>query len=279
MSLNSRVRERTSELQRTNEDLSTQIEVRKRAKEEKERLLGQLEERTSELQNVNEELEVKSEELAAQGEELASINEELSSNNEELQSITVSLRETTDYLESLINYANAPIIVWDPSFTITRFNKAFEQLSGYMAKEVLGRHLSILFPPDRCKEALGKISLTLAGEKWDSVEIPIQHKYGSVRIALWNSANVYNAEKKLLATIAQGQDITERKRVEGELSEAKAQAELYLDLMGHDISNMHQIIMMQLELAEEVMRLEGKLEGKDKDMIQTSARTLEKAAS
>ena len=30
------------------------------------------------------------------------------------------LRETRDYLENLFNYANAPIIVWDAEFRITR---------------------------------------------------------------------------------------------------------------------------------------------------------------
>ena len=40
------------------------------------------------------------------------------------------LRETSDYLDSLIEYANAPIIVWDPDMRITRFNRAFERLSG-----------------------------------------------------------------------------------------------------------------------------------------------------
>ena len=237
-----------------------------------------LEEKSSQLQLVNEELEVKGEELAAQAEEIESANEELRANNEELHSITSSLRETSDYLESLINYANAPIIVWDPQFIITRFNHAFERLSGYLSSEVVGRHLSILFPRDSSEVSLNRITKTLAGEQWESVEIPIQHKYGSIRIALWNSANIYNADKNLLATIAQGQDITDRKRTEKDLEEAKVQAELYLDLMGHDISNMHQIIMMQLELAAEVMKLNGKLEGEDKEMIDTSSRTLEKAA-
>ncbi|MDD1648342.1 MAG: PAS domain S-box protein, partial [Methanomicrobiales archaeon] len=38
-----------------------------------------------------------------------------------------ALRETSQYLENLINHANAPIIVWDPQFLITRFNHAFER--------------------------------------------------------------------------------------------------------------------------------------------------------
>ena len=47
-------------------------------------------------------------------------------------------------------------------------------------------------------------------------------------------------------------DITERRRAEKALKEAKAQAELYLDLMGHDINNMHQIALGYLELARDM---------------------------
>ena len=46
-------------------------------------------------------------------------------------------------------------------------------------------------------------------------------------------------------------DITERKRAEEELKAAKAQAELYLDLMGHDINNLHQIALGYLEIARD----------------------------
>ncbi|BAI60124.1 putative histidine kinase [Methanocella paludicola SANAE] len=53
--------------------------------------------------------------------------------------------------------------------------------------------------------------------------------------------------------------ITERKRAEKALKEAKAQAELYVDLMGHDINNMNQVSLGFLELAHNIIELEGKL--------------------
>ncbi len=46
------------------------------------------------------------------------------------------------------------------------------------------------------------------------------------------------------------QDITERKRAEGELANAKAQAELYVDLMGHDINNFNLVARGYLELID-----------------------------
>ena len=131
------------------------------------------------------------------------------------------LRETRDYLENLFNYANAPIIVWDAEFRITRFNHAFERLTGRGADEVLGQQLDILFPADRRDEALGHIRRTVAGERWEVVEIPILRVDGTVRTVLWNSATLYAPDgATAVATIAQGQDITERKRAEDELRQA-----------------------------------------------------------
>jgi PAS domain S-box-containing protein len=52
------------------------------------------------------------------------------------------------------------------------------------------------------------------------------------------------------------QDITARKDVEEALQDAKSQAELYLDLMGHDINNMNQIGMGFLELALDTLALD-----------------------
>ena len=132
------------------------------------------------------------------------------------------LRETSDYLNNLLEYANAPIIVWDPSFRITRFNHAFENLTGYKAHEVVGRKLDILFPEKSRQSSLKKIRSTLTGERWETVEIPIIEMNGGIRTVLWNSANIYGGDDRtIIATIAQGQDITQRKQAEEELVREK----------------------------------------------------------
>ncbi|HUL61927.1 MAG TPA: PAS domain S-box protein, partial [Methanocella sp.] len=56
------------------------------------------------------------------------------------------------------------------------------------------------------------------------------------------------------------QDITERKKIEEKLAIARDQAELYLDLMGHDINNMNMIAAGFLEMARNVVASEGKLD-------------------
>lgn len=63
-------------------------------------------------------------------------------------------------------------------------------------------------------------------------------------------------------------DITLRKRNEQEIFDAKAQAELYLDLMGHDINNLNQVALGFLELADDTIISGGKLGEENKELIE-----------
>lgn len=151
-----------------------------------------------------------------------------------------TLRETRDYLDNLLNYANAPIIVWDPEFRITRFNHAFERLTGYRSEDVSGKELDFLFPPDKRRESIRLLYRTMKGERWETVEIPILHKDGTVRTVLWNSATLFSPDgKTVIATIAQGHDITERKQAELELKQSERQYRTFFenDLTGDYISS------------------------------------------
>lgn len=149
--------------------------------------------------------------------ELVQSNASLRSEIEERRKAENTLRETSQYLENLINCANAPILVWDPQFTITLFNRAFEYLTDWKAADVIGKPVDILFPQHSLTSVQDLIRKTLDGERWESVEIPILHRNGEIRTVLWNSASIYGPDgKTILSTIAQGLDITDRKKIEAE---------------------------------------------------------------
>jgi PAS domain S-box-containing protein len=162
-----------------------------------------------------------------------------------------ALRETRDYLENLINYANATIIVWDPTFKLIRFNHAFERLTGRRAAEALGESLNILFPESSRDVSLEYIHRASSGEHWEVVEIPILKTDGSVRTVLWNSANIYDKDgTSVVATIAQGQDITERKRMEEELRAAHDLLEQRVQERTADLLKISEDLLKAKEAAE-----------------------------
>jgi PAS domain S-box-containing protein len=172
---------------------------------------------------AEEELVRRNTDLHARNEALIVVEEKLRQSNEELTRTEKELRQTSEYLEKLFDYANAPIIIWDRDFRIIRFNHAFEHLTGYKAEDVIGDPLDLLFPPESREISLSQIQRTLSGEHWESVEIPIRTMEGRIRIVLWNSATLFAPDTStVLVTIAQGQDITERKMAEESLKEYAA---------------------------------------------------------
>jgi len=73
-------------------------------------------------------------------------------------------------------------------------------------------------------------------------------------------------------------EIAERIKIEEELKESKAQTELYVDLMAHDINNMNQIAMGFLELALEDTALDDETKemvGKPIEVLKSSTRQID----
>ncbi len=192
------------------------------------------------------------------------------------------LRDTSEYLGKLLDYANAPIIVWDPQYCITRFNRAFERLTGYAADEVLGGPLNRLFPEDTRAASMSLISDATEGRHWETVELLICRRDGGVRTVLWNSATVLAADgKTVTATIAQGQDITERKKALGDRERLQAQIAQMQKMesigrlaggVAHDFNNMLQAILGAVEVAMERAEPGGGLHADLQDIVHMARR-------
>jgi len=196
--------------------------------------------KAAELVIANKELAFQNEEKADRAAELVIANKELTFQNEEKEKRAAELILANAYLENLINYANAPIIVLDPQLHITRFNHAVAFIIGRSEKEVLGKSLDMLFPPEQANKSM-KLFKNLQKEKrWETLEIEIIHVDGSIRTLLWNSAIIYDSDGITpVSIIAQGQDLTDRKKAE-EASNAKSQ---FLANMSHEIRTPMNAIM------------------------------------
>jgi PAS domain S-box-containing protein len=224
-------------------------------------------------------LQDKMEEVEVQAEELESQNEELRANYEELHMVTQSLEESEVRFRSLIQNSSDIIRIIDRNGRIVYDSPSSEKILGYPSGFTIGKSpLDFIHPGDleRVRSELGTVfSKTNPGT-------PSEFR---IRKADGSYLDVESVGVNMIGTpgvngiVTTTRPITERKRAEEALKEAKTQAELYLDLMSHDISNMHQIALSQLELAEEIIRAEGKISVEDAEMISTPIETLQRSAN
>ena len=128
-------------------------------------------------------------------------------------SLKETQRETSDSLNILLDLMHAPIIIWDTSMIIKRFNHKFELLSGYDSDEVIGRKLNFLFPKERIAATLELLKNHLEAEHIEVAEIDILTKDNHIKTVLWDSSHILDEDgKNIIATISQ--DITNRRQSE-----------------------------------------------------------------
>ncbi|HUL61489.1 MAG TPA: PAS domain S-box protein [Methanocella sp.] len=131
-------------------------------------------------------------------------------------------------------------------------NPALETISGYTKDELAGMDAFDLVQPDHAHR-LKKLLVMLVTGRTASVRFEFGgvKKDGSIG---WIDATAgvidCNDRGSIIVT---GFDVTQRKRAEDALAQAKAQAELYVDLMGHDINNINQVALGYLEVLENKM--------------------------
>jgi PAS domain S-box-containing protein len=158
-------------------------------------------------------------------------------------------------LLSIFDSIDESIYVSDPvTYEILYANRAMkdmfgkELIGGVCYKEIQGKDA----PCDFCTNAL---ILKNRGKPyvWEFYN-PVVDKYVVLtdRIIKWPDGRDVRFEIAI--------DITGRKKAEDSLLQAKSEAELYVDLMGHDINNMNQVGIGYLELAMDVLTRGGKID-------------------
>ncbi|OPY29642.1 MAG: putative diguanylate cyclase [Methanocella sp. PtaU1.Bin125] len=166
-----------------------------------------------------------------------------------------ALRESEEKFRTLAESSSAAITIFRDNENIF-VNRAAAEITGYSIEELMTIGPIMTIAPGYRAQAMKIIEMLDRGERTrERLELEILRKDGSTRWIDISAAPISYHGKNALISIAL--DVTERKQAEEALKEAKARAELYLDLMGHDISNMNQAMMGYLEMAQELLDLKG----------------------
>lgn len=197
-------------------------------------------------------LEEANERLESSYEELAGSEEELRHQYDLLAQTEEHHRKTIDLLENLIAIAHVPIIVWDSEFQIVRMNHIIERITGRTAAECIGAPLQNLFSPDQADRVNRLLETTQSGVKWENVELPVLHLDGTLRTVLWNTSTLFDSDGITpVATLAQGNDVTDERRYGAEKDAALVEIQkniAQLAILNDEIRNPLMVIITCADL-------------------------------
>jgi signal transduction histidine kinase len=124
------------------------------------------------------------------------------------------------------------------------------------AKPSLETYMSFVYPDDREVVRKHAENILKSHRYPGGYEVRIVRPDGKIRWIRLDGELVRNEAGEPVRLLGMMADITERKRAEEALKTAKMQAELYVDLMCHDISNMNQVGLGFLEMALDMLDLD-----------------------
>ncbi|HYE66682.1 MAG TPA: PAS domain S-box protein [Pyrinomonadaceae bacterium] len=131
-------------------------------------------------------------------------------------------------LAAIIESSDDAIIGKTLEGTITSWNESARRMYGYSAEEVVGRHISIIVPPERSEELSKIMERIRNGERVDHLETVRVRKDGKQLNVSVTISPIKDAEGRIIGASAIARDITERKRVEAELRRSRHQIEIIL---------------------------------------------------
>ena len=166
------------------------------------------------------------------------------------------LRDQQFYTRSLIESNIDALMTTDPSGIITDVNKQMEALTGCTRDELIGAPFKSYFTdPERAEAG---IKLVLSEKKVTDYELTACARDGKQTVVSYNATTFYDRGRTLQGVFAAARDVTERKRVEAELQQAKAMAETasqtksaFLAGMSHEIRTPLNAIIGMADLLKE----------------------------
>ena len=163
-------------------------------------------------------------------------------------------------LSEIARHSPASVVVTDIHGTIEYVNPKFEELTGYSFEESIGANTSILKSGLQSKEYYQELWNTiLSGDEWRG-EFSNKKKNGEIYWELASISPITNDAGEVEAFVAVKEDITERKKAEQALEEAKIALEekvLTLEQRNREIASFSemQTALLDCDTEEEAHRV------------------------
>ena len=123
------------------------------------------------------------------------------------------IRRERDFAESLIETAQAIILVLDTQGRIIRYNPYLEEISGYPQQERVGQDWFEEFIPESHRQgARDSFARTIRYSRTGGMVNPIRTHKGHLRHIEWRSRSLKDERNQTVGVLLIGQDITEKKQ-------------------------------------------------------------------
>ncbi|MBW1958293.1 MAG: cache domain-containing protein [Deltaproteobacteria bacterium] len=162
-----------------------------------------------------------------------------------------ALRESEEKYRTVLETSLDPIVVYDMEGKVTFFNPAFTRIFGWTLEERLGKKMDLFVPDDAWPETRKMIEKVLAGENFSGFETLRYTKEKNI-VHVNISAAIYKDQNgKPIGSVINLRDITEQKKLEGQLHHALKMESIGTLAGGiaHDFNNIIGIILGNTELA------------------------------
>jgi PAS domain S-box-containing protein len=139
------------------------------------------------------------------------------------------------YIENLVENAADLIITTDLDDRILTWNRGAEVLFGYRKDEAIGKHLSILLPPERFHELEEmRAKVELSGALRD-IEVRSKRKDGVMIYLSLSVSPIRDVEGRIVGFLRVAKDVTEKKRYERRLKELDKMKSDFVSNVSHEL--------------------------------------------
>ena len=126
----------------------------------------------------------------------------------------IKIQHTLHQQSMIINQIHDSVISTDLNGFIVTWNKGSENMFGHTVGEILGKHISTIYPEDEHAFLQNEVIVPLLQKREHDVEVRMQHKSGDVFFAHLSLSMLYDDQGIATGMIGYSMDITERRLAE-----------------------------------------------------------------